>query len=332
MAYSFLGPESPRPFSVISESYQHTFILPKFSEIDMYCFGTEYEDKLFEFIHKYLDLETMDRLCYVGDVKGSIADKLKERFCLMEPVMTIIPGHYSYVETDTQKMLSIRIAHVGAEEYFRSQALLKPDKRQIFDKIILKDAIRYFQNPTELYENMMKCMSKDSRLLIVHRPSNVNTLPIFNNAKQRLEDNETPYTDIIKDLHSCNLDVQWEIEALPVLMPKRKWFSMLKGKFPPQIEIMSDSEIVSGMRELTEGILKYEGEMVEFTDRLLFITVTPTRTKSGMAKIRRYSAPDYESYQAANLKYSMVVTPELRRYVVTPGREAKKESGGFPWG
>lgn len=79
---------------------------------------------------------------------------------------------------------------------------------------------------------------------------------------RRLTDNDISYPEIIKDLQLCNLDVTWKVECLPVCMPKRKWLAMLKDKFPTQTEIFSEMEIVSGIRELSEGILKYEGDMV----------------------------------------------------------------------
>jgi hypothetical protein len=54
------------------------------------------------------------------------------------------------------------------------------------------------------------------------------------------------------------------------------------------MEIMSDAEITSGVRELSEGILKYEGENVELVDRLLFISVSPSKLEEGFPKLHRY--------------------------------------------
>ena len=34
---------------------------------------------------------------------------------------------------------------------------------------------------------------------------------------------------------------------------QNKWYSMLKNKFPPQLELISDYEINMGIRELSEG-------------------------------------------------------------------------------
>ena len=242
-------------------------------------------------------------------------------------MLTVIPGHYNYVETDSQKMLPIRVAHVGAEEYFRLQAKEKPENKINFDKIILKDAIRFFENPLEVYENIMKCLSKNGRLLIIHRLTNLNTLPVFKEARQRLEDNETPYMDIIKDLRSLDYDLEWEVECLPVRMPTRKWYSMLHSKFPPQLEIMSDYEMFSGVRELSEGVLKYEGEFVEFTDRLLFLAVTnPEQKTKGYPSVKRFGAAGNMTpiNEVRGLTYSMSLSEDLRKYVSGKPRQAKR--------
>ena len=240
----------------------------------------------------------------------------------------MIPGHYSYVETDTQKMLPIRIAHVGAEEYFRLQARENPENRIKFDKIILKDAIRFFENPTEIYENIMKCLNENGKLLIIHRPSTLNTLPVSKDTKQRLYENETPYMDIIKDLRSLDYDLEWEVECLPVLLPTKKWYSMLRSKFPPQLEIMSDFELLSGVRELSEGVLKYEGEVVEFDDRLLFLAVTnPDQKTKGYPSVKRFGnqceAPVVE---VKGLTYSMEVTEDVKKYLPTRPRKSNVKS------
>ena len=314
MASSFLGPESPRPLAVVTEGYQNRFLIPYYGESAKYHFGQPYDEQMFTLIHKYLELGTTDRLCYVGDMKGSFAERIAHKFCLVEPVMTVIPGHFSYVGTDSDKVLSFRIAHTGAEEYFKQLAYSKDKEKPVFDKVIIKDAIRYFENQKECYENIMNCMEKCGKLLIIHRPGNLNTLPVFSDAKQRLEENETPYMDIIKHLQDSKFDVSWELENLPITMPKRKWFSMMREKFPPQMEILSDSEITSGCRELTDGILKYEGETVEFLDRLLFISVSHSLLEDGFPTIQRHGRQPEKTFpNLKDLKLTMAVTPDIRK-------------------
>ena len=197
MASSYLGPESHQPLAVISESFQKMYNIPEFGELEKFSFGKQYEERMYMLIHKYLDLETVDKLCYVGDNKGSIAYHLQEKFVLLEPVTTVVPGHFHYAETDGHKMLPIRIAHVGAEEYFRQ--LVQENKRgeqTIFDKVILKEVVRYFTNPEQLYQNVLKCLSPTGKLLIIHRAGSLTTLPYFKDAKQRFV--------IFKYIYSCH--------------------------------------------------------------------------------------------------------------------------------
>ena len=68
--------------------------------------------------------------------------------------------------------------------------------------------------------------------------------------------------DIVQHLQNSRLDVQWELEIVPVRMRKRKWLAMMRDHYPPQLEIMSHTEVLGGLRELSEGVLKYEGDQV----------------------------------------------------------------------
>ena len=77
MASAYLGPESPRPLAVISESYRGDVYshLPQLHASDRYSLGSAYEEQFFSLLHKYLELGTTDKLCYVGNSKDSIAHR-----------------------------------------------------------------------------------------------------------------------------------------------------------------------------------------------------------------------------------------------------------------
>lgn len=75
MASAYLGPESPRPLAVISESYRNQYHLPQFNSSEQYSLGPEYEKSLFSLLHKYLELDTTDSLCYVGDTKDGLTGR-----------------------------------------------------------------------------------------------------------------------------------------------------------------------------------------------------------------------------------------------------------------
>ena len=56
---------------------------------------------------------------------------------------------------------------------------------ELYDKILLHDSCRYLSEPEAMYSNMVKCLSPGGILLIVHRPGNLSTLPVFKDAQAR---------------------------------------------------------------------------------------------------------------------------------------------------
>lgn len=311
MATNYLGPETPSPFSVISESYSNFYNLPKVPEFEQFRFGQEYERSLKSLIHRYLELGTDHRLCYVGHSKGSLAGYLQEQFCLLQPITSVIPGHIHYEETPNKKMVPVKIAHVGADEFFRQEA----KNNSQFDRILLMDAIDYLTEPQETYKNIMKTIKNFGKLLIIHRPAPMNTLPLFSDAKSHMNNMDQSYMSIIQDLQSLNLDIQWEVECLPITMEKWKWMSMLKDKYPIHLEGMSNLDLRLGIRELSEGILKYEGQTIEFIDRLLFISASH-RVVTSYPSIQRFGSNELCPFPGVDsLRYSMVLTPEMKRIV-----------------
>ena len=75
------------------------------------------------------------------------------------------------------------------------------------------------------------------------------------------------------------------------------------------------SQVVSGIRELSEGVLKYEGDMVEFVDRLLFITASST-VFSDYPTIQRFGNNVLQPFAGLeDLQYEMAVTPDIAQYL-----------------
>ena len=104
-----LGPENPRPFAVLSEGHiQHKVSLPYIPEYEKFSFGPDYEKKMCELIDQYLELNTDDQLCYVGDSKGSFVPVLEHHFCLLKPVVSVMAGHVHYEESPNHKMLPFK--------------------------------------------------------------------------------------------------------------------------------------------------------------------------------------------------------------------------------
>lgn len=319
MATYHLGPEKPAPFVVLSEGHVRRHISVPFIPDPMrYSFGEPYEKKMCELIHKYLELNTDDRLCYIGDPRGSFVPMLQERFCLLKPVTTVVPGHIHFEEGPTHRMLAIRVASVGAEDYFRREA--NKDDPVVHDKILMHDAMNYFDEHRLTFKNIKKCLAPGGKVLIIHRPGQMMTLPIFKEAQQRITDNDQPYEAFIRDLTATQLEVTWDVECLPIKMDRDRWYAMLHDKFPPQLENVSSFEVNLGLRELSEGIMKYSEGVIEFADRLLF--VTGSESTGQFPRVRRHSKMGVESVVppsarilGSGVKYQLEVTPEIQSLV-----------------
>ncbi|ELU15659.1 hypothetical protein CAPTEDRAFT_187136 [Capitella teleta] len=319
MATYHLGPETPAPFAVLSEGHMRKNVsVPFLSDQLRFSFGESYEARMCELIHKYLELNTDDRLCYIGDPRGTFVPMLQEKFCLVKPVTTVVPGHIHFEEGPTHRMLAIRVASVGAEDYFRREAT--KETPAVFDKILMHDAMNYFDEHRNTFQNIKKCLAPGGKVLIIHRPGEMMTLPIFKDAQQRICDNDQPYDAFIRDLTATHLEVTWEVECLPVKMDRDRWYAMIQDHFPPQLENVSAFEVNLGLRELSEGVMKYSEGTIEFADRLLF--VTGAECDAPFPRIRRHSKLGAESVVPASskilgrrVKYELEVTPELRSLV-----------------
>lgn len=74
---------------------------------------------MFDFIYKYLEFGIIDCFCYIGDVKGSLVERIVDKFCFLELVMFVIFGYFSYVWIDIEKFLFVCVVYIGVEEYFK---------------------------------------------------------------------------------------------------------------------------------------------------------------------------------------------------------------------
>ena len=309
-----LGPETPRPFSVLSENYLRFLTCPQapLRPEERYSFGPLYEKRLVSLIEKYCDLAIDERVCYVGDEKGSLAPVIEQLLCLVYPVTSVVPGYIHYEESSDHRVIPVRVENVGAEPHF-DQLPAKP----LYDKIIIKDSIAYVNSLPRFIAGVTKVLSELGKILIIHRDASMTTLPIWWEAKNRLERHEQPYAQLLDGLAKCNLNVYWEVECLPVVMPKRKWLAMIKDKFPPIMQIVSDFEVKMGLREVTEGILKYEGETVEFTDRLLIVVASKHIGIGRPPLAQRYSTMNHIDLSSAGpkLTYTMEMTQQIKKII-----------------
>lgn len=333
MASNYLGPETPSPFALISEQYQQQLTIPNYPEEDQYRFGQIYEDSMFSLIHTHLELGTTDKFCYIGQEKGSFAPLIERKFCLIHPPKSIAPTTFG---TNSYSKQSSTLAYkptggTNVDEFFRDTAShCSTMKKYLFDRVLLKDCIHHVtSNMYTLFSQLKTCLNEEGKLLIIHRPGMLNTLPLPKHMVKQFEGNDVDIGPILNALQDAGFDVKWDIEICPIVMPKVKWLSMLQEKHPADLENFEDIMIRNAVRELTEGMFKYEGDMVQFTDRLLFISASPS-IRGRAPVLTRYGSKGYKPPPVVDeddLKYNMAVSSDIQRILDNKSRKAKANIG-----
>lgn len=330
MASNYLGPEKPRPFALISEEYQQRLDIPNYPEEDQYRFGDTYEEAMFSLIHTHLELGTTDRLCYIGEKKGSFAPLIERKFCLAHPPKSISPTNGSLGGQPAITYHNLTQL-TPVDEFFKDSASqCSTYKKKLFDRIILKDCIHQLTaNMYTLFSQIKECLNEEGKVLIIHRPGMLNTLPLPKQMIKEFESRDIDIAPILNALQDAGFDVKWDIEICPIVMPKVKWVSMIQEKYPADLELSDDAAIRGAIRELTEGMFKYEGDMVQFTDRLLFISASPS-LRGRAPLLTRYGSNGYRpppEPTEEDLKYNMPVTNDIQHILDTRNRKARANIG-----
>jgi len=162
-----------------------------------------------------------------------------------------------------------------------------------FDKIIIYHSIHLFSELNTMLLRFMSALTARGRLLIIHRPIRLNTLPFPADLVDQLRSVDLPLERLISTIQSLRLAFRWEVEDARIVTSKQKWLDMIQhGGFPlheqreeTQAIINQDKTSCSsttrsdGIHELMTGVLRYAGDGdIEFVDRIVFLTVNRTST------------------------------------------------------
>ena len=270
-----------------------------------------------DLIHTHLELGTTDRFCYIGEEKGSFAPLIQRKFCLIHDVKALHPSVNPVSSQSNQLAITYGPSCSEAEEFFKNaSSQCTTYKKDIFDRLLLKDCIHTAtENLYNFFTQVKACLHPEGKLLIIHRPGMLNTLPLPKTMIREFERSDVDIGPILNALQDAGFDVKWDIEMCPVIMPKVKWLSMIQGKHPAELKDTDDITVRNATRELMEGMFKYEGEIVQFTDRLLFISASPT-LREGTPMLARYGSSGYKpspKQTEQELCYEMPVTADINQ-------------------
>jgi hypothetical protein len=108
-------------------------------------------------MEKYADIAIDERVCYVGEERGSLAPVLERLLCLVHPIESVVPGYVHYEQTDGGKhLVPVRAPNIGAEEHFDALP-----EAPLYDKVIVKDAISYVNSLPRFIAGLTKVSGHD---------------------------------------------------------------------------------------------------------------------------------------------------------------------------
>ena len=127
-------------------------------------------------------------------------------------------------------------------------------------------------------------------------------------------------------IQSVRCDVEWEIETAPIRMTQNKWLLMMKHRFPSGgfLDDCTESDVGYGLRELVEGIFKYQGPEVEFYDRLLIVVATHQLPNTKLPIIQR-TRDKNQIADLFNLPYKLVVDDKVDQILKEKEAEEKRK-------
>jgi len=208
--------------------------------------------------------------------------------------------------------------------------------RAYFDKIIICNSIHLFSDLVAVLLRFVNALTERGRLLIIHRPIRLNTLPLPTEIIDQLRRADLSLESLISTIQSLRLGFHWEVEDTRVVTSRQKWVHLIQhGGFPLRKqdeledthaannpETMSSTTQSNGIHQLMIGVLRYAGDSdIEFVDRMVFLTVSRTSpvTTHNPATATRYQKGTFGPLH-------MEVTPEISELL-----NAKKQSQHKKW-
>jgi len=211
-----------------------------------------------------------------------------------------------------------------------------------FDKIVIYNSIHLFSDTITELLRFINALTDRGRLLIIHRPFRLNTLPFPTDVLDRLRSSDLSLEHLISTIQTLGLEFHWEVENSKVVTSRQKWLDIIQcGGFPPRKQDQetqasnnpdkTSSCMSDGIHELMNGVLRYTGNSdIELVDRMVFITLnrtSPVPTTKNMATVARNLTGKNKVNTFGPLE--MEVTPEIEELLNAQKQQQQKKRSLF---
>jgi len=213
-----------------------------------------------------------------------------------------------------------------------------------FDKIVVYNSIHLFSDVITVLLRFINALTDRGRLLIIHRPIRLNTLPFPVHIVNRLRSADLSLEYLISTIQSLGLEVCWEVENARVVTSRHKWLNMIQyDGFPPckrqETHPANDPDRTSsttpsdGVHELMTGVLRYAGDSdIEFVDKMVFLTVNRASQLPATNNPATVSVSQ-KGKSKVNMRgpLEMEVTPEIEFLLNAKRQQQQKKCSLFDW-
>ena len=281
---------------------------------------------------------------------------IARKFCLTKSVdqcVISVPRRRSESKSLLNPNLSLTSSEILAQDSpFECKYLVQGKASELststppkkYDKIIIKNCLKFFEENSKYFCEYIMTLFKEviqykTSMLFIQRVHDLNTLPFYHQIQQDWSRNDTKYSKFMQEMQNEYFSLKFDIEVLKCIIDcKSTWYRLLKEKHPYPLKqnpliidentVNKRSELVHGIRELDEGLFKYQkfDNMLEFNDRLLFIGAFHERSRTAtLAERIRESKTKKQHSISTDLainteinKLSMEITPEIQDILRLP--------------
>jgi len=278
-----------------------------------------YQDWLLHEVAQRLHLDHPRlRVADVGGGTGNFSQELADHAQLATPVLCV---------DNSPDMLAAAVQRPGVQPVCADALTFATSAGQCYDRALLKEVVHHLPaaDVTPMYAGLAKQLTPGGVCCTVTRPQEVD-YPLFEAARGVWRDKQPAVADLEAAMRAAGFcDVTVETATYRAVMPKQRWFAMVRDRFWSTFSNFSDDELAAGIAELEARFAGQED--VVFNDRLLFlIGRSPDARKAQFAQSGVLLRQRLLSQAEAATAYE-----ELRKYDWATGQRRFKAHLLLPW-
>lgn len=207
-----------------------------------------------------------------GNFARALAQNNEVRVTVIEPFLG---------ETKNEELKCDKVSFVKAP----AEIFLSPSKdewrQQPFHQILIKETIHHIDENLRidilrsLYNELEPFSEKSTTpsVLIITRPQIEIDYPIWEAARKVWRENQPSLKQLTSDLEIAGFtDVKYTMEKYDSSISLKRWQSMIRNRFWSTFADFTDEELELGCKELALERPPDDRGVIQFEDRLLFIT------------------------------------------------------------